>query len=270
MNNYIWIYTDDIKKTKFIRKCYEYNINVLDIKELSDKTLFLIEQNDFNKLKKYSVYKYKIYSETGIEYLKNKIKERKHFLLAIIFGIVLIFFLSNVIVSVEIIHSKKEIRELLADELEEYGLKRLSLKKSFDKITEIKNNVLKNNKEKLEWLEIEKKGMKYIIHVEERILNNEKAKSTYCNIIAKRDGIIRSVRINKGVPLVKMGQSIKKDDILISGDIFLNEEIVSNVCAQGMVYGEVWYTLNIDMPLYYEKVSKTGKKRYNIMIEHNN
>ncbi len=270
MNKLLWIYTNDVKKIKLIRKFYEYNINVIEVKEIENKTLFLVNENDLKKLKKYSAYKFKIYSSTGLEKIIKTIKNNYWFYIAIIFGVALIIFLSNVIVSVEIIHSKKEIRELLQDELEEYGLKRLTLKKDFEEITKIKQNILENNQEKIEWLEIEKKGMKYVIHVEERIINKSTITASYCNIVAKRDGVIRGMHINKGVSTVKMGQSVAKDDILISGDILLNEEIISNVCANGEVYGEVWYTINIDMPIYYDEIIKTGKKRYNLMIERDN
>lgn len=270
MNKLLWIYTNDVKKIKLIRKFYEYNINVIEVKEIENKTLFLVNENDFKKLRKYSAYKFKIYSSTGLEKIIKTIKNNCWFYITIVFGIALIIFLSNVIVSVEIIHSKKEIRELLQDELEEYGLRRLTLKKDFDEITKIKQNILENNQEKIEWLEIEKKGMKYVIHVEERIINKNTITASYCNIVAKRDGVIRSMHISKGVSTVKMGQTIAKDDILISGDILLNEEIISNVCAKGEVYGEVWYTINIDMPIYYDEIIKTGKKRYNLMIERDN
>lgn len=270
MNNLIWIYTRDVKRTKLIRKFYEYGINILETKEENNKTLFLVSKSDLKKLKKFTVYKFKIYGKSGLEKVINIIKENKWFYLAVLFGIVLVFFLSNVVVSVEVIHSKKEIRELLKDELEEHGLKRLTLKKNFAEITKIKDSILEENKERLEWLEIEEKGMKYIIHVEERIITETKDDASYCHIIAKRDGIITKLHINTGVSLVKMGQSVSKNDVLISGDILLNEEVVSNVCASGNVYGEVWYTVNVEMPIYYDKITKTGKKRYNLMIEHDN
>lgn len=270
MNNLIWIYTNDIKHNKIIKKFYELKIEIVRVKNQNRKTLYLINEMDYHKLKKYCVYKFNIYDISGIKKFKETLKKRKLYLYAIIFGIICIFLLSNVIVNVEIIHSKEEIRELLKKELGEYGIKRLSIKKDFDEIAKIKEKILGNNKEKIEWLEIEVKGMQYIVRVEERLILNEKDAADHCNVIAKKDGHILNTSIKAGIASVKTGSYVRKNDVLISGDILLNEEIVDTVCANGNISAEVWYNINIEMPLYYEMVAKTGKTRINFMIEHEN
>ena len=45
--------------------------------------------------------------------------------------------------------------------------------------------------------------------------------------------------------------------------LFLNEESVEQVCASGKIYAEVWYDIQVDMPLYYDVVIKTGKNSTN-------
>lgn len=270
MNNLLWIYTDDIKSNKIIKKFYELKIEIIKVKNENKKTLYLINENDYQKLKKYCVYKFIVYDIAGIKKIKENVKKRKIYIYAIIFGIICIFLLSKVIVNVEIIHSKEEIRELLKDELEEYGIKRLSIKKDFDEIAKIKEQILENNKENIEWLEIETKGMKYIVRVEERLILNEKETASYCNVVAKKDGHILNASIKEGVANIKAGSYVRKNDILISGDILLNEEVVDTVCASGNVTAEVWYNINVEMPLYYEEVAKTGKTRINFMVEHEN
>ena len=67
-----------------------------------------------------------------------------------------------------------------------------------------------------------------------------------------------------------INDSIKKGDILISGDIKFNEEIKKQICANGIVYGKTWYTINISVPKEYEKIEEKTKKRYNILIKENN
>lgn len=270
MNNLIWIYTNDVKNKKIVKKFYDLKIEIVKVKNQNKKTLYLINEMDYQKLKKYCVYKFNVYDISGIKKLKENLKKRKLYLYAVIFGIICIFLLSKVIVDVEIIHSREEIRELLKDELGEFGIKRLSIKKNFDEITRIKQKILENNKEKLEWLEIEAKGMKYIVRVEERLILNEKESADHCNIIAKKEGHILNTSIKAGVASVKAGSYVRKNDILISGDILLNEEIVDTVCASGNITAEVWYNINVEMPLYYEEIAKTGKTRINFMIEREN
>lgn len=270
MNNIIWIYTKDIKDNKIIKKFYELNIEIIKVRKLNDKTIYLIKQTDYEKLKKYCVYKFRVYEIAGIKKIKENLYKKRFFVITSILGIIVTFLLSNIIINIEIIHSKEEIRTLLKDELEVYGIKRLTLKKNFSEITKIKSKILENNKEKIEWLEIERKGMKYVVRVEERIVLTEIVENIYCNIIAKKDGHILNFQIEKGVANIKRGSYVKKSDVLISGDILLNEEIVDNVCANGKIYAEVWYNINVELPIYYEKIEKTGKSRINFMVEHDN
>ncbi len=112
--------------------------------------------------------------------------------------------------------------------------------------------------------------MKYIINIEQKVLKNEQTEIPYCNIISTKDSIITRIISSKGIELVDTNDSVKKDDILISGDIKYNEEIKKQVCATGIVYGRTWYTINIKIPIYYETYIKQDKTRNNIIIVHNN
>ena len=49
--------------------------------------------------------------------------------------------------------------------------------------------------------------------------------------------------------------------------IKLNEEVKNNVCAEGEVYAEVWYTIKASMPLEYEEKKLTNKMRYNFILK---
>ena len=64
---------------------------------------------------------------------------------------------------------------------------------------------------------------------------------------------------------MKPGTYVKKGDLIVSGDILLNENVVSTVCASAKVYAESWYTVNEKIPLKYTKEVVTNKKR-NIWI----
>ena len=55
-------------------------------------------------------------------------------IISLIFGLAIFICLKNIIVKVDVIHSDKEIRELVTNELEERGVKRLTFKKSFDSL----------------------------------------------------------------------------------------------------------------------------------------
>jgi len=185
----------------------------------------------------------------------------------LLFGILLIYFFSNVIVKVNVIHSKKDIRVLVTNALEEKGIKRLTLKKDYQTLQKIKQEILEENKDKLEWIEIETDGMTYNVRIEERIITNIEEEKNTCHIVADKSGIVTKIMTYRGVSNVNVNSYVEKGDILISGEVKLNEETKDNVCASGNVYAEVWYTVKVTLPLNYEEAKRTGKMRYNFMYE---
>ena len=68
------------------------------------------------------------------------------------------------------------------------------------------------------------------------------------------------------VALLEVNDYVHKGDIIISGDIKKDEELLKKVCARGKVYAEVWYMVNVSIPITKEERIKTGKKRYNLKI----
>ena len=251
-------------RNKLLLRIYSNGINVRNLKYTKDGLEFETSLNNYYKLKKYMVsYKFKLKDNTGIYLLFSRIKEKKIFLLNLLLAISLIFIFSNTIVSVKVIHSKKHIREIVEKSLEEYGVTRLSWKKSYKELQSIKEKILEDYPKNLEWLEIEKIGMTYEVRVEERIITEIESDKTACNIVASKSGVITKINFNKGQEIKQVGDYVSEGDILISGDIKFNEESKNTVCATGDVYAEVWYTTEVKLPLNYVKEKSTGKKRYN-------
>ena len=267
--SYLWIKVRVKEKNRVLVKCYKNKLFIYNSKEDQKYFYFKIKSSDKYLLKKVCSCKIKIMDETGWPKIKKYLKKYLSFILAFIVGLIIFFCLTHIIVDVKIIHSNKEIRDLLTTALEQKGIKKNTWKKSYSKLQEIKDQILKLYPEKLEWLEIETKGMNYIVRLEERkIISNSKAKSA-CNVVAIKDGLIKKIIYNKGEALVKTNDYVKKGDILIEGTLKKDDEIKNTVCAEGKVYAEVWYQATIKVPITKEENILTGKVRYNIKIKNN-
>ena len=160
MNKYIIIrVTHDIKR--FINKCNSYNIELYNIKYIDkDNIIVKIKKDDFDNIR--------------IDYYIYKINKLKYFILCFVIMIICMFLVSNIILKINVIHSNKKVRELVYSELYDNGIKIFSIKKDFNKLENIKNKILENNRDKLEWISITNIGMKYVVRVEERIIDNIK------------------------------------------------------------------------------------------------
>ena len=269
MNKYIIIkVTHDIKR--FINKCNSYNIELYNIKYIDkDNIIVKIKKDDLDNIKIYNYYSnIEIYNKVGIDYYIHKINELKYFILCFVIMIICMFLVSNIILKINVIHSNKKVRELVYSELYDNDIKIFSIKKDFNKLENIKNKILENNRDKLEWISITNIGMTYVVRVEERIIDNIKNEYDYCNVVATKEGIVTNIFSDKGDILVNVNDIVRKDDILITGNLIVNEETKNYTCASGRVMAKVWYTTNISLKRDYLKKEYTGKKRINFYINH--
>lgn len=244
------------------------SINIYEINYEQKKVLLKITYADYKKIKKY--YNCKIVKHYNIYGYKDKFQRMKIYYLAIIVFIILTFFLSRIILEVKVIHTNPIIRELILRDLKDYNIKKYTIKKDFASLEKIKNEIVLNNKEQIEWLSIENVGMKYIIRVEERIINKKEENNKYCNLVATKDGLVKSFNISRGDALISNNMNVKKGDILVTGAIKFNEEVKNNVCASGKVYANTWYNVNIKVPSTYQENIKTGAKRFNMSLKNKN
>ena len=253
---------------RVINKCINNNVYLSDINYLNNDTISCkINVKDYKKIKRlnyYSKIKFKDYD--GLDKIKYEIKNNIIYIIIGILSFLLMDIITSYIVDIEVIHSSSTIRKLIYQELENNNIKKYRLAYSYDEIEKIQNKILANNKERLEWISISKDGMKYIVHAEERKINNITKEDGYRHIIASKDAYITKIISTKGENLVRSGDYVKKGDRLISGEIKLYENVKGNTLATGSVYGNVWYNVFISIPRKEEYQEYTGKERYNLNI----
>lgn len=248
---------------RFIHKLATHKIELLNIKNIKrDIVEITIYKKDYTKLINLkSIYEVNVIDASGLIKIRKLIRINRPLLCAIFFGLALLIFLTNVIFEVEVVHSSSEVRIFLTNELKNYGLNKYTMKKNFKNLQSIKQQIIDKYPEKIEWLEIEAVGTKYVVRVELRELPTPKEELQNRNVVAKKDAMIKHVTATKGEIIKNKDTYVKKGDVIISGNIFLNDEIKGSVAATGKAYGEVWYTVSVDYPYsYYEEVL-TGKNK---------
>lgn len=76
--------------------------------------------------------------------------------------------------------------------------------------------------------------------------------------------MILSISAKEGEVLKKKLDYVKKGDVIISGLIYNKETIVNKKCAKGIVYGEVWYKVTLELPKNYKEEILTGNTKTQI------
>ena len=251
----------------FINELIKNNIYIYDLEKEYKKLIIVISLDDYNKLKKIKTsYKFYIIDSYGVVKFKYLVKKYLFFLICMFLGICLNIFLSKLIFDVEVVHSDRYIREIVYNNLRENGIYKYRFKVNYLEKEKIIKEILKKESNDIEWLEIEEIGTKYIVKVEQRKKNKEEEECVPRNIVAGKDAFILEIQADVGEVVKKKYDYVKKGDIVISGIIHNKEEEVSRKCATGKIYGEVWYKVNLEIPIFYKEEIITGKDRNSLEI----
>ena len=245
----------------YLKRVIKKKIHIIRLIPVSYKEIHVIlKYSEYKKLLNLkSIYEVELIENLGRKKVEEVLKNNSLLLIFMILGLILIIFLSNVVFSIDIIHQDRNIRELLKEELERYGVVKYSLKKDYDELVNIKNKILEDNKELLEWIEISLYGTKYIVRVEERKLNEKEEEYRYQSIVSKKDAVIYRVDAIRGEKVKQVNDYVSKGDTVISGYITRPDNSKVLTKAEGRVYGEIWYEVDIDYPIVYQETNYTGR-----------
>lgn len=256
------------KNPIFFIKRYFKNINYDKFKLINYNEIRLnISYDDYLYLKDIkSIYNIEILKSYGIFKYINIIKNNYSFIISFIISLIFLFILANTIFEVEIVHNDSNVRSIVGESLKENNISKYKLIPNFNKRKKIIDKIIKENKDTIEWMEIERKGSKLIVKITERRLNKKEDDNEPRHIVAKKSGIITKIEASNGVIVKKIKDYVTKGEIVISGDIIKDETVKGQVKAKGVVFAEVWYNVKISYPLYYKEVIYLDDVKNNIII----
>lgn len=248
---------------RFINRLIRNDFTLYDIKQENRKSIVILipylELENLYKIK--TVYDIDVLGYKGVKNIKNNLVKNRYIIISIIIGFIILKILTSLVFSIEIVHNDQDLRNIVMKQLNENGIKKFSFKKSYDEISKIKEIILEKYKDNIEWIEIEEKGTKYIVRLEERIDNRKEEDNKLQDIISTSDALILNVEADSGEIVRNTNDYVHKGDVVISHNITLNGEIKNQVKAIGKIYGEVWYNVSVSYPLHYRKEIETEESK---------
>ena len=258
---------------RFINICKNKKIVIWNLKREKEIDLKLnVGIRDFKeicKIAKKTRCKVKIETKKGIPFLINRYKKRKIFIFLLIVIVALILLSSNFVWNVEIVEENNNILENIEQDLEEAGLKTGKLKQKIN--TKEVINKIRLKRQDIAWMGIELKGTNAIVKLvkaEEKpeIIDEEE----YCNIVSDKEGIITKINALTGTANVKVGDTIKKGDVLINGWMEGKYTGIRYVHAKGEIEAKVWYTKHKKILYNTTEKRETGNIEEKYQIKFNN
>lgn len=271
IRGYVIIMVEGYFPEKFINVCINRGIFLWDINREKNCIITLkVGIKAFKKLRliaKKTRCRLRIKEKRGLPFIFHRYRKRKIFAAGCIVFLGMVYLLSSFVWTVEVYGNKKLPSRQIIDSLSLVGFK-TGIWKPFVDTERITNKMMIRMPE-LAWISIDISGTRAIIEVSERVMPPPMIeKDIPCNIIAVKDGVITSIVVRAGSPMVKVGDTVKKGDLLVAGMVESKDKVIRHVHAMADVGARTWYEETGKALLSRTKMVRTGlvECKYSIKI----
>ena len=273
LRGYVTIEVTGFSVERFINMAAHRSIYLWDVAYTPTGVRMSVSIKGFKQLRdcaRKTKCKFRIREKNGAPFVFHKYRKRKILIGGILFFIAFIYFLSCFVWLIDVKGNTRIGTDQLLAFCAGEGLHIGAFKYKIDN-KQLKTDLM-NKFHDISWMDIHISGTRAVIQLTETIPAPQLInKTTPCNIVAAKDGLITSIVTGAGKPLVKQNDVVRKGDLLVSGD-FLTEGNDGAIASRVHSYAEVWakmYTnINLEVPLTYDEKVYTGhnKKTYSLQI----
>lgn len=263
LKGYVIIRIEGLTLERLLNLALVNNIYLWNVRRISsleiEVTLSIPGFKELKSLVKKVGCKVELIEKRGLPFILHRLKKRKMLGFGFIIFWSIIIFLISFIWDIEIVGTEQTPNEKIINLLSDHNIKPGRLKKgiSEDNI----RSIILNEFDYFSFLEVRIKGVKLIVEVKEQDIEPEKVDKDYpAHIVAKKKGVIEKVIAKNGIALVKQGEIVDENQILISGYIE-NQNQTSGyfVHAEGEVLARTRYTVVKEVPIVKKDKRETGK-----------
>ena len=270
---YVRIVVEGYYIERFINICTTNKILIWNLKREKGVKLHLnIGIQDFYravKVAKKLKCKVKIEKKRGIPFFVNKYRKRKIFLISLVIIMIILYASSNYVWNIEIQIEDDLQLENIEQDIKLSGLE-IGMRKSQINTQEIVNKI-RLKRDDISWIGISIDGTNAIVKaVKAKAAPELIDEKEYCNIVAKKGGIITQIIAQNGTAQVKVGDQVEEGQVLIQGTMEGKYTGTRYVHSLGEVKAVVQYTKTEQFPLKEEQKIKTGNTEEKYRIKFNN
>lgn len=269
LKGYLKVKITGFSPERFFNLCSNHDILLWNMEKHNEQYIFCISIKGFFQIKplvKKTKTKVVILNKYGLPFLLPSIWKKKFFLIGFVICILFLLYTEQCIWAVDFVGNQKITDDMLYDFLEKknitYGVKKKDIV-----IAELEEKI-REYYEATTWVAVEIIGTKLQISLKESEFSEYVNKEDFlaADLYASEEGTIISILLRKGIAQVKVGESVKAGDILVSGriPIFGDDQIAYkyNYCvsdADIIVKNVITYKDSV--ALKYDKNTDTGLQK---------
>jgi len=274
INGYVIIIVEGYFLEKFINICTHRNIRLWNVKwQKNSRVSMKLSIADYKQIRpvvRKTRCKVHITKRKGVPFILNRYRNRKAFVIGSVVCIIAFFLISSFVWDISVYGNTNVSTEFILERLKENGIENgvLKFKVNTDEVAE--NMMLQIND--LARISVVLKGTRVYVDVTERtkppVLIDRRIP---CNIVAARDGVVYSIVAKEGLETVKIGDTVTKGQLLITGKIdnVKNPELPPLIVHSiGSVKARTWYeaTAKVEQNLVTAKRTGMKKEQYSLIL----
>lgn len=254
---------------RFFNMCSVHGIEIWNVSAGGGSCRFYLTVKGFKKLKpivRKSKVKLKILKKFGLPFFLFRNRKRKLYAAGLVTFFVVLYLLSSFIWDIEFdgnhMYTYDTLIKYCETEKIHYGMR--TSKVDCDALEES----LRSAFTEITWVSARVSGTRLLVKIKENqvISSIPAADESPRDIVAQKDGVITSIIVRQGVPMVSVGDQVKKDDVLVSGTLNVigdGEEILNThyVHSDADVTAKTEYHFTRQIPLFRQIDVETGKLR---------
>ena len=245
---------------RFLNLCANNGIAVWNVKRRDEILLCSVFARDYKRirrLRKRSRVRLKIKRRRGIPFVVHRYRYRKGIAVGALIFVFFLGFMPKFVWSVEVSGNERVSTAEILSVANEIGIKNGAKISSLD--TENLRLDFLINMPELSWSAINIEGSRVTIDVREQLTTELIEDKSPCNLIATDDGIITKVYVKKGSAAVKVGDAVRKGDVIALGTVEYGDLSTVLCHAMGEIYAETNRKITVKVPLIETKQIPTGK-----------
>lgn len=202
---------------KVLNLCAKNGISIWSAKYKKEKICCKLLAGDFKALRKIlrkSGIRTHIKRKTGFPFVVSKYRKRYGILVGTIGFLVFLQIMSGYIWIIDVVGNEKTSEKEIISICKEIGITQGVKKSKISPKSDVQEILLKTDK--LAWGSLNIEGCKLTVNISE-IKENNQDENVPTNLKAAEDGIVKQINVTSGNCLVKVGDTVKKGDVLVAG-----------------------------------------------------